>query len=81
VGGHHHRRVFITKNVDNEPASAVPTRLDDDTSPSPNRFVSSIYVDRQREPRLGLTAGFNPTRPPRQGTFEVTTTRHWNDLA
>jgi hypothetical protein len=39
-------RVFITKNVGAEPASAVTwTRLDDDTTIDPNRFVSSIYVD------------------------------------
>jgi hypothetical protein len=39
-------RVFITKNVGADPASAVSwTRLDDDTTIDPNRFVSSIYVD------------------------------------
>jgi hypothetical protein len=39
-------RVFITKNVGAEPASAVTwTRLDDDTTIDPNRFVSSIHVD------------------------------------
>lgn len=39
-------RVFISKNVDVDPASAVTwTRLDDDTTLDPNRFVSSIYVD------------------------------------
>ena len=40
-------RVFITKNVGADPASAVTwTRLDDDTTIDPGRFVSSIYVDR-----------------------------------
>jgi hypothetical protein len=40
-------RVFITKNVGADPASAVSwTRLDDDTTIDPGRFVSSIYVDR-----------------------------------
>ena len=40
-------RVFISKNVDAEPAGAVTwTRLDDDSpTTDPNRFVSSIYVD------------------------------------
>ncbi len=39
-------RVFITKNVDAEPNTAVAwTRLDDDTVIDPNRFVSSIHVD------------------------------------
>jgi hypothetical protein len=39
-------RVFISKNVDADPASAVTwTRLDDDTAIDPNRFVSSIHVD------------------------------------
>lgn len=38
-------RVFVTHNVDAEPASAVEwTRVDDDTSLAPNRFVSSISV-------------------------------------
>jgi len=38
-------RVFISKNVDAEPAGAVAwTRLDDDAV-TPNRFVSSIYID------------------------------------
>ncbi len=39
-------RVFISKNVGADPASAVTwTRLDDDTTIDPGRFVSSIYVD------------------------------------
>jgi hypothetical protein len=38
-------RVFITKNVDAEPAGSVAwTRLDDDAA-TPNRFVSSIHID------------------------------------
>jgi hypothetical protein len=40
-------RVFITKNVGADPASAVTwTRLDDDTAIDPGRFVSSIHIDR-----------------------------------
>jgi hypothetical protein len=39
-------RVFISKNVGADPASAVTwTRLDDDTAIDPGRFISSIYVD------------------------------------
>jgi hypothetical protein len=39
-------RVFITKNVTAEPASTVMwTRLDDDSTMTPSRFVSSIHVD------------------------------------
>jgi len=38
-------RVFISKNVDADPAGSVAwTRLDDDAV-TPNRFVSSIYID------------------------------------
>src|SRR4029453_7876449 len=39
-------RVFISKNVDADPAAAVSwTRLDDDSTIDPGRYVSSIYVD------------------------------------
>ena len=38
-------RVFVSKNVDADPASAVTwTRIDDDAV-TPNRYVSSIFVD------------------------------------
>ena len=38
-------RVFVSKNADADPASAVSwTRIDDDAV-TPNRFVSSIFVD------------------------------------
>ncbi|MGH3729162.1 MAG: exo-alpha-sialidase, partial [Micromonosporaceae bacterium] len=66
-------RVFISGNVDAEPASAVSwTRLDDDAT-TPNRFVSSIHVD----PRDGNHAwisysGFNANTPENTGhVFEV----------
>ncbi|MEJ3745433.1 sialidase family protein [Actinomycetes bacterium KLBMP 9797] len=65
-------RVFISTNVDAEPASAVRwTRLDNPTTP--NRFVSSIYVD----PRDGNHAwisysGYNVNTPTTPGhVFEV----------
>ena len=39
-------RVFISNNVDAEPAGSVSwTRLDDDATVDPQRFVSSIHVD------------------------------------
>ncbi len=48
-------RVFVSKNVDAEPASAVTwTRIDDDAT-TPNRFVSEHLRGRdEREPRLDL---------------------------
>ena len=43
-------RLFISTNVDAEPASAVEwTRIDDDAV-TPNRFVSSIYPHPALEP-------------------------------
>ena len=39
-------RVFISKNADADPASAVTwTRLDSLVANDPNRFVSSIFID------------------------------------
>src|SRR6185503_66018 len=39
-------RLFVSKTVAADPASAVAwTRLDDDTAIDPNRFVSGIYVN------------------------------------
>jgi hypothetical protein len=67
-------RVFISKNVDAEPAAAVSwTRLDDDAS-TPNRFVSSIYVDPTNGNRAWISySGFNVNTPATPGhVFEVT---------
>ena len=68
-------RVFISKNVDAEPASAVAwTRLDDDATNDPNRFVS----EHLRRPGNGNHAwisysGFNSNTPATPGhVFEVT---------
>ena len=67
-------RVFISKNVDAEPASSVLwTRLDDDAV-TPNRFVSSIYVDRNNGNHAWISySGFNANTPATPGhVFEVT---------
>lgn len=68
-------RVFITKNVDAEPASAVSwTRLDDDTAIDPNRFVSSIYVDPANGNRAWISySGYGANTPGNpQHVVEVT---------
>lgn len=82
-------RLFITANVDAEPASAVSwTRLDDDFAGSPNRFVSSIYVDPTNGNRAWVSySGFNVNTPTTPGhVFEVvynpgTGTSTWTDLS
>ena len=80
-------RVFITKNVDAEPASAVSwTRLDDDAVIDPNRFVSSIYIDTADGNHAWISySGFNANTPATTGhVFEVmydpaTGTSTWTD--
>ncbi len=82
-------RLFITANVDAEPASAVSwTRLDDDFAGAPNRFVSSIYVDPANGNRAWVSySGFNVNTPATPGhVFEVvynpgTGTSTWTDLS
>jgi hypothetical protein len=67
-------RVFISKNVDADPASSVSwTRLDDDAV-TPNRFVSSIYVDRADGNHAWISySGYNSNTPATPGhIFEVT---------
>jgi hypothetical protein len=67
-------RVFISRNVDAEPASAVSwTRLDDDAV-TPNRFVSSIYVDPANGNHAWISySGFDMNTPTTPGhVFEVT---------
>ena len=67
-------RVFITKNVDANPAAAVSwTRLDDDAA-TPNRFVSSIYVDSTNGNHAWVSySGYNSITPATPGhIFEVT---------
>jgi len=68
-------RVFISKNADAEPASAVTfTRLDSLAANDPNRFVSGIYVDPSNSNRAWVSySGFNATTPTTPGhVFEVT---------
>jgi hypothetical protein len=68
-------RVFITTNVDAEPASAVTwTRIDDDSTIDPNRYVSSIYVDPTNGDHAWISySGFSVNTPATPGhVFEVT---------
>jgi hypothetical protein len=82
-------RVFISKNVDAEPASAVSwTRLDDDAAIDPNRFVSSIFIDPADGNHAWVSySGFSVNTPGTPGhVFEVvynpgTGTSTWTDLS
>jgi len=68
-------RVFISKNADAEPASAVTfTRLDSLAVNSPNRFVSSIFIDPPNASRAWISySGFNAATPATPGhVFSVT---------
>ena len=68
-------RVFISKNADAEPASAVLfKRLDSLPTNDPNRFVSGIYVDPANANRAWLSySGFSASTPATPGhVFEVT---------
>jgi hypothetical protein len=82
-------RVFISKNVNAEPASAVTfTRLDSLAGNDPNRFVSGIHVDPTNPNRAWISySGFNATTPATPGhVFEVTYnqpagTVTWTDIS
>jgi hypothetical protein len=82
-------RVFITKNVGADPASAVTwTRLDDDAAIDPNRFVSSIHVDPADGNRAWISySGYGVNTPGTPGhVFQVvydpvTGTSTWTDLS
>jgi hypothetical protein len=66
-------RVFVSKNVAAEPAGAVTwDRIDKATTP--NRFVSSIYVDSANGNHAWVSySGFNANTPSTPGhVFEVT---------
>ena len=68
-------RVFISTNVDAEPASAVIwTRLDSLASNDPDRFISSIYIDPANPNHAWISySGFNVLTPATPGhVFEVT---------
>jgi hypothetical protein len=67
-------RVFVSKNVAADPASAVTwTRIDDDAV-TPNRFVSSIYVDVANGNHAWISySGYDVNTPATPGhVFEVT---------
>ena len=79
-------RVFISKNVDADPAGSVAwTRLDDDVV-TPNRFVSSIYVDPADGNHAWISyLGFSSNAPGGH-VYEVvydpnTGTSTWTDLS
>ncbi len=58
-------RLFVSKNVAADPASAVAwTRLDDDVTSDPNRFVSSIHVDPEDGNRAWISySGYGVNTP------------------
>ena len=67
-------RVFVSNNVDADPAAAVSwTRIDDDAV-TPNRHVSSIFVDPDNGNHAWISYnGFNVNTPATPGhVFEVT---------
>jgi hypothetical protein len=82
-------RLFISRNIDAEPASAVTwTRVDDDVTIDPNRFVSSIYPDRWNRNKAYVSySGYNATTPDTPGhVFEITFnpatgTAAWRDIS
>jgi hypothetical protein len=68
-------RVFISSNVDAEPASSVVwTRLDSLAANDPNRFVSSIFIDPANPNHAWISySGFDVLTPSTPGhVFEVT---------
>jgi hypothetical protein len=68
-------RVFISRNANAEPASAVTfTRLDTLAANDPARFVSGIHIDSANPNRAWISyAGFNANTPTTPGhVFEVT---------
>ena len=80
-------RVFVSKNADADPAAAVTwTRID--TATTPNRFVSSIYVDPADGNHAWVSySGYESNTPTTPGhIFEVTFdpgtgTATWVDLS
>jgi hypothetical protein len=68
-------RVFISKNADAEPASAVTwTRLDTTTPNAPGRFPSGLYVDPANANHAWIAySGYDASTPSTPGhVFEVT---------
>jgi hypothetical protein len=82
-------RVFISKNVDADPAGAVAwTRLDPLAANDPNRFVSGIHVDPANPNRAWVSySGFSASTPATPGHVFLVTynpgtgTATWADLS
>lgn len=82
-------RVFISKNVDAEPFSAVTfTRLDSLATNDPQRFVTGIHIDPRDANHAWVSySGFSATTPSQPGhVFEVrydpaAGTATWTDLS
>ena len=82
-------RVFISRNVNAEPASAVTfTRLDSLAGNDPGRFVSGIYVDPANANHAWISyQGFSATTPTTPGhvfsvRFDpVTSSATWTDVS
>ena len=80
-------RVFVSKNVDAEPAGAVTwTRID--TAAQPGRFVTGIYIDPANPNRAWVSySGFDANTPTTPGhVFEVvynpgSGTAVWTDIS
>jgi hypothetical protein len=67
-------RVLISKNINAaDPSTVTFTRLDDDSTATPNRAVSSIYADPTNPNHAIVTfSGFNATTPTLPGhVFDV----------
>ena len=82
-------RLFVTKNVAADPASAVSwTRLDDDVANDPSRFISSIHIDSENGNRAWISySGYGANTPGFPAhVFQVvynpgTGTSTWTDLS
>lgn len=82
-------RVFVSKNVDAEPYSAVTfTRIDPLSAVDPNRFITGIYVDPRNANHAWISySGFSATTPATPGhVFDVrydptAGTATWTDIS
>lgn len=82
-------RVFVSKNVDAEPYSAVVfTRIDVLAANDPNRFVTGIHIDPHDANHAWISySGFSATTPSQPGhVFEVrydpaAGTATWTDIS
>ena len=82
-------RVYVSRNVDAEPASAVAwTRIDSATVSSPARFVTGIHVDPANPNRAWISfSGFGANTPYAPGhVYQVvfnpaTSAASWTDVS